>query len=124
MFCGLVIFIKYFDPINIRRHCVPKISSKVIMTKTFIRTNQKQEALATYLISYLFNKAFLVLGRSFFTPGVSLFRFIYFTTLVCYSLGLPGYKTRRLSDACVQIIFMSSYVCIHTCVYLNSPGVV
>ena len=38
MFCGLVIFIKNFDPINIRRAWAPEITmfcNEVIMTKTF-----------------------------------------------------------------------------------------
>ena len=38
MFCGLVIFIKNFDPINIRRPCAHKITmfcSEVMMIKSF-----------------------------------------------------------------------------------------
>ena len=78
MFCGLVIFIKNFDPINIRRPWAPEITmlcSELIMTKTFkpIKTRRHWPPIWFHIF---FSKACLVLGRPFFAPGVFLIRYI------------------------------------------------
>ena len=68
IFCGLVIVIKTFNLINIRRSWGPKITffcSEVIIIKTLnpIKTG--------YFFTF-FSKAFLALGHYFSTPGVFL----------------------------------------------------
>ena len=67
MFCGLVIFIKNFDPINTRRLCAPGITmlcSKVLMVNLLILS--KAGALGCpFQFHIFFNKAFLVFGYSF-----------------------------------------------------------
>ena len=83
MFCGLVIFIKNFDPINIRRPWAPEITmfySQFIMTKTFkpIKTRRHWPPIWFHIF---FSKACLVLGRPFFIPGVFLIRFHFFWSL-------------------------------------------
>ena len=77
MFCGLVIFIKNFDPINIRKPRAPKITmfcSEVMMIKIFnyIKSRRPWPPILT---SYLFQQGLLVLGRTIFTPGVFWFRY-------------------------------------------------
>ena len=72
VFCGLDIFIKTFDPINIRRPWASEITmfcSKFIMTKTFksIKTRKHWSPVWFHIFSA---RPVLVLGWSFFTPGV------------------------------------------------------
>ena len=60
MCCGLVILIKRFDPINIRRPWAPEIAMlyiEVIMSKTFC-TYQKQGPWQPIWFYIFFNKAF------------------------------------------------------------------
>ena len=73
IFCDLVIFLKKFDPINIRRLWAPEITvvcSEVIMTKPLKPMYQNQEALATHLISFVFSKACFSSWPLLFSPGV------------------------------------------------------
>ena len=72
--CGLIIFIKNFDPINIRRPWAPEITmfcSEFIMTKTFKPIKTRRHWLPIWFHIF-FSKACLVLGHPFFTPGVFL----------------------------------------------------
>ena len=72
MFCGLVIFIKNFDPIDTKRPWAPKITtfcSEVILTKTFMPIKSRRPWLPI-LFHIFFNKAILVLGCSLLIPGV------------------------------------------------------
>ena len=71
MLCSLVIFIKNFDPINIRKPWaleIPMFRSEVIITKTYISIKSRGHWLPIWFHIF-FNKIFLVLGHSFFTPG-------------------------------------------------------
>ena len=90
MFCGLVIFIKHFDPINIRRPWTSEIAmfcSEVIMTN--------QEALATHLISYLFQQ-----GLACFNSWLLFFALTAFLMYVglkkCFLMEIMGYYWTRL----------------------------
>ena len=65
LFCSLVVFIKIlvafiknFDPINIRRSWAPKYLITMFCSEV-IMFNQKQEALATHLISNFFQQGLL-----------------------------------------------------------------
>ena len=72
MFCGMVIFTKNSDLINIRRPWAPNITMfclELVMTKIF--NLSIIGGLGSPLWFHIFfNQSFLVLGRSFFTPGV------------------------------------------------------
>ena len=79
MFCGLVIFIKHFDLINIRRPCAHKITmfcSEVKMIKSFnpIKSRRPWPPIS---ISHLFQQRPFSSWPLLFTPGVFLFRYIY-----------------------------------------------
>ena len=77
MFCGLVMLIKNFDPINIRRHWAPEITMFCLHDQNF-QAYQNQEALAAHLISHLFQEGLFSSWPPFFTPGVFLIRFYFF----------------------------------------------
>ena len=70
-FCGLVIFIKHFDPINIRRPWAPEITmfcSEIIITKAFkpIKTRRHWSPID---FTYFSARPVLVLGHSFLHLG-------------------------------------------------------
>ena len=77
--CGLVIFTKNFNPINIRRPWAPEITmffSKFIMTKTFKPIKTRRHGHPFDLTSFQ-QGLFLVLGCSFLhLAGVLLIRFL------------------------------------------------
>ena len=78
MSCDLVIFIKNFDPISIRRPLAPNITmfcSEVIMTKNFKPTVSKPGGLVHPFDFTSFSAwPVLVLGYSSSTPGMFLVR--------------------------------------------------
>ena len=90
LFCGLVIFIKNYDPINIRKPSAPEITmfcSEFIMTKTFkpIKTRRHWRPIWFHIF---FSKACLVLGCPFFTPGEVFMQTHQIVTLVLIYLLL------------------------------------
>ena len=77
MFCSLVIIIKTFDPMNIRKPWAPEITmfcSEVMMIRIF-NPIKSRRPWPTISISYLFQQGVLALGCSFFTPGAFWFRY-------------------------------------------------
>ena len=77
MFCGRVILIKNFDPLNIRRPWTPEITkfcSEFIMTKTFKPIKARRLGCPFDFISFS-ARPVLVLGHSFFNTWGYLVRF-------------------------------------------------
>ena len=71
VFCGLVILIKNFDPINIRRPWAPEITmfcSELIMIKTFKPIKTRRHWPPIWFHNF-FSKTCLVLGRPFLHLG-------------------------------------------------------
>ena len=94
MFCGLVIFIKNFDPINVRRPWAPEMTmfcSEFIMTKTFKPIKIQRPWLPVWFHIF-FNKACLVLGCSFLHLGCFGQVMIlqqHISTKICKIIGHP-----------------------------------
>ena len=77
IFCDLVMFIKNFDPIGIRRPLAPETTmfySEVMMIKNY-STYLNHRALAAHLIAHFFSKACFSPWLALFTPWVLLFRY-------------------------------------------------
>ena len=68
-FCGMMIFTKNVDPINIRQPWALKIMF-------CLKPIKSSRVWPTILISHLFCRPFVVLGHPFFTLGVLWFRYL------------------------------------------------